>query len=330
MKKLNEKQKKIINIVVTSLQIAVVIIAIVLSVIIIANPNVENAKIGKGNTKLLPVLTNSMAGDKKDSFQKGDLVIAKKPKDVSALKVGDIITFKTMINNIEELNTHRIIEVVDIEIAGKPVKQYITKGDNPAATEDTEIVKEDKVLAVYKFHIKGVGKAIQWLQKPTNFLLVIVLPLLVLFIYNVVLFIRMMMQAKILKTQEQAGSAAAIDEEEIKRQAIADYIASKDEAEQKSKQDKKVEEKKETVAPKTTTPKKSTATAPKATTAKKPTATTTAKKSTATTPKATTAKKPAATTPKATTAKKSTATTPKATTAKKPAATTPKATTKKE
>ena len=102
MKKLNEKQKKILNIVVTSLQIAVVLLAVILSAIVLANPNVESNKVGKVGTKLLPVLTDSMAGDRKDSFRKGDLVISKTPKNPENLKVGDIVTFKAIIDGREQ------------------------------------------------------------------------------------------------------------------------------------------------------------------------------------------------------------------------------------
>lgn len=229
MKKLNEKQKKIINIVVTSLQICVVLLAVILSAIILANPNIANAEIGKANTKLLPVLTDSMKGDKKDSFNEGDLVVAKTPKDVNALEIGDIVTFKMKIGGVDQLNTHRIIEKAT-DANGKV--RYVTKGDNTTGA-DAAIAAEE-VLAVYQYHLKGVGGAIKWLQIPTNFLLVIVLPLIALFIYNIILFVKMMMQAKLAKIQTQQGDAIAIDEEEIKRKAIEDYLASKKEASDES------------------------------------------------------------------------------------------------
>jgi len=222
MKKLNEKQKKILNIVVTSLQIAVVLLAVILSAIVLANPNVESNKVGKVGTKLLPVLTNSMAGDQKDSFRKGDLVISKTPKNPENLKVGDIVTFKAIIDGREQLNTHRIVKK-DITDSGKVWFQ--TAGDAAPDRVDPFIYAED-VLAVYQFHLKGVGKAIFWLQKPMNFLFVIVFPLIALFIYNVIMFIRMMMQSKLEKVVEKAG-VLAIDEEEIKRRAIEEYLASK-------------------------------------------------------------------------------------------------------
>ena len=96
-------------------------------------------------------------------------------------------------------------------------------GDVVTAREN---LNPNNVLAVYKTHLKGVGKAVNWLQNPTNFLLVIVIPLALLFIYNIILVVRMVMEFKMAKVKETAGEAVAIDEEEIKRKAIEEYLAS--------------------------------------------------------------------------------------------------------
>ena len=230
MKKMTAKQKKITDIVITCIEVVVVLLGIIISAIVIANPIVDSGEVSGGKVKLLPVLSDSMAGSEKTSFKKGDLVVAKTPKDVRGLKVGDIITFKYNINGTEVLNTHRIIEVV-ADSDGK-ANTYVTHGDNNPAGSN-EIVNPNEVLAVYKTHLKGVGSAINWLQKPTNFLLVIVLPLAILFIYNIVMFVRMLMQWKMEKAAadavNNAPAAPVIDEEEIKRKAIEEYLASKGE-----------------------------------------------------------------------------------------------------
>ncbi len=235
MKKLTAKQKKIIDIVVTSIEVVVVIIGIVISAIVIANPNMGSAEVSDGGIKLLPVLSDSMDGDEKDSFAKGDLVIAKTPKDVRNLEVGDIITFKYTVNGKEILNTHRIVERNNG--ADGLADNYVTHGDNNPSTM-TESVNPNAVLAVYSTHLKGVGAAISWLQDPTHFLLVIVLPLALLFIYNIIMFVRMLMQWKLEKAAANAPVATPIDEEEIKRKAIEEYLASQ----QTQQQDKKDEE----------------------------------------------------------------------------------------
>lgn len=230
--KFTPKQKKIFDIVVTSLEVVIVLIAIIASAIIIANPKPTSATVAKGPIKLLPVLSGSMDGDYKDSFKKGDLVVATNPKNVLQLSEGQIITFKGSEGGYDILITHRIIEVIRDEDGN--ALTYITHGDaNPEGRNET--VNPYNVLAVYKSHLKGVGKSIEWLQEPTHFLLIIVLPLALLFVWNLVMFVRMIMQWKLEKAGANGG---AIDEEEIKRKAIEEYLASQNNGESKDGEDK--------------------------------------------------------------------------------------------
>ena len=242
--KLTPEQKKIVDIVVTCLQVAIIILAITVSAIVIANPITSSATVGEGKTKLLPVLTDSMNGkdeyyettgfDIKTRFKSGDLVIAKTPENNRTLKVGDIVTYVGNVNGYEALITHRIVEVIDTDNDGL-MDSYVVMGDVVTARET---INTEDVLAVYKNHLKGVGAAINWLQNPTNFLLVIVIPLALLFIYNIILVVRMVMEYKMQKAKEQASSeAVVIDEEEIKRKAIEEYLA-----QQKAQETEKTEE----------------------------------------------------------------------------------------
>lgn len=233
----NSKAKKIFDITVTAIQIAIVLAAVVISAIVIANPIVTSTKVAKGKIKLLPVLTNSMAGDGKDNFKKGDLIIAREPKDGEQLEIGQIITFPYTINGEQVLVTHRI-KSVDKNADGK-AETYITHGDSVPDETQTQKVNPRNVQAVFKRRIKGAGKPILWLQNPTHFLLAIVLPLLVLFIYNVVLFVMMIIQSRNVKLAEATAKSAALDEEEIKKRAVEEYLASKqaEEASEKKTED---------------------------------------------------------------------------------------------
>jgi len=228
LKNLTEKQKKIINIVITCLQIVIVILAITASAVVLANPRTETVTVSKGPVKLLPVLTNSMAGNEKTSFKAGDLIVAKNPpKNLDKLNVGDIVVFKWDILGEIRLNTHRIIEKT-YDSGGNIY--FKTRGD-AAAEDDTQFFAAENVLAVYDYKLVGTGKTVQWLQKPTNFFCLIILPLILLFLYNVYLVVRMLMHAKISKVQ----SEAAIDEEAIKKKAIEEYLAKQKEEEEKGK-----------------------------------------------------------------------------------------------
>lgn len=243
--KLTPKQRKIIDIVITCVQVAIVIIAITVSAIVIANPISSSATVGEGNIKLMPVLTNSMDGkdsyyeetgfDIKTRFAEGDLVIAKNPENVRKIKAGEIITYVGNVNGYEALITHRIIGVIDSDNDGL-AETYQVRGD---ANTVIELINPNDVLAVYSTHLKGVGSAINWLQDSTHFLLVIVLPLVLLFIYNIILVVRMIMEAKLAKAKESADATAEIDEEEIKRKAIEEYLAQQAQSQQAQQEDTK-------------------------------------------------------------------------------------------
>ena len=248
-KKLSDKQRKVLDIVVTAVQAALIVIAITVSAIVIANPVSSGDKVASGKTKLMPVLSNSMNGtaeyyettgfDSSTGFKAGDLVIATEPKNVRTLKVGDIVTYVGNVNGQQALVTHRIVQVIDNDSDGL-ADTYICQGDANAVPDKT--LNPNDVLAVYTKHLKGVGSAINWLQQPTNFLLVIVLPLALLFIYNIILVVRMVMEAKVAKAKaatatEGAANISAEEAEEIKRKAIEEYLASQAKAENTSSDD---------------------------------------------------------------------------------------------
>lgn len=227
--KLNDRQKKIINIVITSVQIVLVLFAVIFSIIILVNPTSND--ISDRKTVLMPVMSDSMDGDQKDSFKAGDLLIVKTPGkdnkyfDPATLKVGDIITFKNPnIASQPDIKyiTHRIIAVNQY---GDTVR-YTTKGDNPKVGLRQEVVNVSDVLGLYKGKLVGLGKLILFLQTPKYFLLVIILPLALLFIYNLVMFIMMFTQQR----AEKIKASAVADTEERREQIIAEYLAQQQEA----------------------------------------------------------------------------------------------------
>ena len=153
-------------------------------------------------------------------FNKGDIIIGKKlsTEEMKELKVGDIITFKGTLagTNQEGLNSHRIVEVIK---DGDNVS-YRTCGDNNLG-EDTDTVSWQYVICKYTgTRIPGLGGVLDFLQTPTGFLVVIVLPLVAFFIFELVVFIRKFLKVK------NAGKKqiTAADEEAIKQKAIEEYL----------------------------------------------------------------------------------------------------------
>ena len=164
----------------------IVICVFVLLFAIIAITTATNGYNNLFGSTVLAVETNSMDGDNEDSFAKGDIVVAKILKDEqkSELKVGDVITFWTLIEGHRELNTHRIIEV---DSGGAQVA-YVTKCDNNTNQDDLTVISSE-VVALYSYKIKSLGNILLFLQGSTGFLVIIVIPSLLALGYCVFLFI---------------------------------------------------------------------------------------------------------------------------------------------
>lgn len=73
----------------------------------------------------------------------GAVIICRKTKEPSKLKVNDIVTFKNLSGYIV---THRIIEITT-DSNGNTA--YRTKGDNPRNSVDPELLTPDRVLSVF-------------------------------------------------------------------------------------------------------------------------------------------------------------------------------------
>lgn len=134
-------------------------------------------------------------------FSKGDLIIDKVVKDAAELEVGDVITFWTVIQGERVLNSHRIIQIDDYE----NYLSFVTKGDNNSV-EDSLTVHQAEVVGKYMTHIPGMGTVIDFLQTGTGFLLVIVIPCALFFIYQLIVFFKALFayQAEKLRLQYQA------------------------------------------------------------------------------------------------------------------------------
>lgn len=157
-------------------------------------------------------------------FKKGDMIIVKKltEQQKTELKVGDVISYHTdKINKgQEEINTHRIVEIVYNEKG--EVYSYITQGDNREMSQTTDDpVQWQYVIAKYTgSRVPGLGGFLGFLQKPTGFLVIIVLPLVLFFGYEVFVFIKTLLSIK--NSGKKVISSA--DEELIKQRAVEEYL----------------------------------------------------------------------------------------------------------
>lgn len=190
------------------------------------------SKSGNGVPNILGVEVFSVQTDSMYPVLKpGDLIIDKAVKDPSKLRVGDIITYWTVINGERVLNTHRITAIYD----GGDHLIFQTKGDNNTI-EDTLTVHEAEVVGKYAGRVGGVGKVVDYLQTSTGFLIVIVLPVFLFFLYHLIQFFRALFEYQNVKNriryEQERGRTEDLIEEQKKQQ---DEARAKIEAELREK-----------------------------------------------------------------------------------------------
>lgn len=165
--------------------------------------------------------------------------------------------------NVESVKDEQSAETYATEVmnwTNFKIKGYVTSGDNKAIyyKEDGTTLKDptnkslvdsyvptiDQVIGTWNGKkLNGVGGVITWMQQPTNFFFVIIVPLILLFGYNVWIVISYVIEVKTAKARKlaleeaKAGGISKEDEEEIKRRAVEEYLKKLEE----EKKDKKEE-----------------------------------------------------------------------------------------
>ena len=182
------------------------------------------SKSGNGVPNILGVEVFSVQTDSMYPVLKpGDLIIDKTVKDPSKLRVGDIITYWTVINGQRVLNTHTIHNIYD----GGDYLIFETKGENNSIA-DSLTVHESEVVGKYTARIGGVGKALDFLQTSKGFLICIVIPVAAFFLFHLVQFFRTLFEYQSVKNRlkfqmEQDARDAAAGEKQ--KEAIAAAVA---------------------------------------------------------------------------------------------------------
>ena len=182
----------------------------------------------------LTVQSDSMS----PTFSKGDLIVIQKC-DTSKLEVGDIVTFHTIIDNEYALNTHRIAAIDEVN----GMRSFTTKGDNNDVA-DTHIISDGDIVGKYLFALPQMGKVMDFLSSSVGFLIVIVLPMLLFFIYQVYHLIVVGMNLKRAMAEEDrlAAAAAVVDAEGKAAGAATATVTADSAAEQLAQAEAKLEE----------------------------------------------------------------------------------------
>ena len=136
------------------------------------------------------------------TFASGDLIFIKKC-DPATLEEGDIICFHTIIDNEYALNTHRIESIESVGDA----RSYTTIGDNNNGITDQHVISDGDIVGKYVGHLAGFGKVMDFLSSSMGFLIVIILPMMLFFIYQIYHLITISIRLKRALAVENARAA---------------------------------------------------------------------------------------------------------------------------
>lgn len=170
------------------------------------------------------VKTDSMNGDKPDSFARGDLIFVKilegqqHAEERQNLKKEDIVTYYDDVDGdgVPDLVSHRVKEII-LDVDGNPLLLKV-KGDNPQAVA-VETISVAAVIGVYTGQIAGMGNFSLFIHTPLGFGVAVVLPSLLIVLYCVYVVI------KNVKEMKGVTAKAALTEEEkekIRREVLAE------------------------------------------------------------------------------------------------------------
>lgn len=172
---------------------------------------------GKG---YLNVLSDSMTGDNKDSFNTGDMIIVKiaNKKNISKLEVGNIVTFydyRLASNNGagSALDTHRIVY---IDKTNNDSYVYYTVGDkiakqlnfdasklnadnyltilNSLGSNNYQAFGSTEIRGIYSGKWSGFGKTIQTINN--HFIAIIIVPVAILLVFEIGVLVLNIMRAR--------------------------------------------------------------------------------------------------------------------------------------
>lgn len=221
---MNEKTKKLINIgmkVITWLLIAFTVFMMIFTIVTVTTVDRNDRSIF--GVKFYIVQTDSMSKSENNKdmdihFNAGDIVLIKDLSDneKAELKAGDVIAFlSTNSVNYGETVTHMIREV-KYNDEGKIVG-FVTYGTN-TGTNDEKVVEPEYILGKYTGKLPGVGNFFAFVKSTPGYIVCILVPFLLLILYNGVNVIRLFRQYKKEQTAVMEAERAEIAEERKKNE----------------------------------------------------------------------------------------------------------------
>lgn len=217
----NVKTKKIVNIslkVVTWLLIAFTVFMMIFTIVTVTTVDRNDRSIF--GVKFYIVQTDSMSKSENNKdidihFNAGDIVIINNVKDPTALEAGDVIAFLST-NSVSygETVTHMIRER---KYENGKFVGYVTYGTN-TGTNDEAVVEPEYILGKYTGKLPALGNFFAFVKSTPGYIVCILIPFLLLILYNGVNVIRLFRQYKKEQTAAMEAERAEIAEERKKNE----------------------------------------------------------------------------------------------------------------
>ncbi|MFH0767805.1 MAG: signal peptidase I [Bacillota bacterium] len=217
-------QKKILNTISSVIFYAIIFALFVFSIANIKMRQTDDIAniIGNG---FLSVHSDSMNGENEDSFASGDMIFVKIFDEtmIAELSVGDIVTYYD--HSIHSFNTHRIINVYDLD----GITYIETQGDS-LLNPDLPIMASE-IIGVYQSSISGFGNSLDYLQSPKGYALFIIIPVIIIFVYEGFLLInynKNKFEARFEVNYRKVLKTLEIETAKIRQQVMANWVQEKD------------------------------------------------------------------------------------------------------
>ena len=208
--------RKVLNIIKTVFLWLVVLVAVAMMVFTIVSVNTfdRNDRDIFG-FRCYIVLSDSMSAT---DFDAGDLVLVKEV-DPTTLKEGDIIAYQSQNSeNYGATVTHKI-RARTTDANGNP--GFITYGTTTGVDDET-VVTYPFVLGKYQMALPGVGTFFQFLKTPQGYIVCILIPFLLLILYQGLNCVKIF---KMYKAEQMAELQAEKDALEAQRKQSEDMMA---------------------------------------------------------------------------------------------------------
>ena len=203
--------KKALKIILDVLAWILLIIALLITILVFASARND------GIPNIFGIMPMSVKSDSMSpTFKKGDMIIVKEIDDLYSLQKDDVITFYTIVDESRIINTHRIVEIKEEGAS----RSYITRGDNNSVDDNLPVGASDIIGRWTGTKLGGIGGFFDYLQTKTGFFVCVIIPIALFFIFELYKFIMTLLEAK-----KEAAGEEQLDEEEIKRRAVEEYLA---------------------------------------------------------------------------------------------------------